>query len=526
MTDSLSIKNRTLLGAVAVLSTLAVLYAGVIGKLVQDWWSDENYSHGLLIPIVIAFILWQERESLDTSVRQGSLPLGLGIVSAALLLLFVGSLGAELFTQRISIIVMAAGIVIYAAGTGMLKKMYVVFLLFLLAVPVPQIIFNKIAMPLQTYASQLAVWGIRLFEVPTVRMGNVIDILPRGSTQTISLEVVEACSGIRSLMTLVTLALVLVFFTRSNSSGKGIFSATDRLRAGLLMLAAVPIAVITNAARVTATGVLTYRYGIGATESTFHDISGWIVYVAALVLLLAANFLLKIGLPKSAEITSKISSIQDQPIRVPRLMPLISTLLLGAAMLTALSLRPEAQLQRSQLAGFPSRIGDWSQKGSEFPFDDSVKAVLRASDQTMREYTLPDGRIANIYVGYYASQKTGSTYHSPQNCLPGAGWVMKDPQVVQVSTPDGVSFAANRYIVENGIYRQVMIYWYQGRGRVEQSEYRDKLNTIVDSVIKGRTDGAMVRVMTDVGNDEAAALTAAKDLSSRVAAELPRYVPN
>src|SRR4051812_12425564 len=118
----------------------------------------------------------------------------------------------------------------------------------------------------------------------------------------------------------------------------------------------------------------------------------------------------------------------------------------------------------------------------------------------MREYVLPDGHQGNIYLGYYNSQRTGATYHSPQNCLPGAGWVMSDPQFINVTAPNGSTFRANRYVIENGTYREVMIYWYQGRGHTEASEYRDKLNTIWDSVTRRRSDGALVRVLVNAGS--------------------------
>jgi exosortase len=179
-----------------------------------------------------------------------------------------------------------------------LQLLVVPFALLLLAIPIPQIIFNRIAFPLQIWASQMAVWGIRVFSVPTVRNGNIIELLPRGATQTISLEVVEACSGIRSLMTLVTLALVLAYFTRlreQDASGGwlGLLRSPDLWRSVILMIAAIPIAVITNAARVTATGVLTFYYGKQATESTWHELSGWLVYVIALCLLILVNFVIR-----------------------------------------------------------------------------------------------------------------------------------------------------------------------------------------------------------------------------------------
>ena len=114
---------------------------------------------------------------------------------------------------------------------------------------------------------------------------------------------------------------------------------------------------------------------------------------------------------------------------------------------------------------------------------------------------------------------------APQNCLPGAGWVMTEPQFIDITTADGRTFKANRYVIQNGIYNEVMIYWYQGRGRTEASEYTDKINTVWDSVTRRRSDGAMVRVMTSVGPDEGAAVKAAVDLSARLGETLNPFVP-
>ena len=202
------INLQTIWKPIAIGAALVFLYATVLVKLGFDWWHDENYSHGLLVPFVVVFIIWNEFNLLKAVPQNRSLVFGGGIIAISLLLLLAGTLGAELFIQRISLIVMLAGIIVFYLGTNLLRFLTVPFLLILFSVPIPQIIFNKIAIPLQFWASQLATWGIRLFEVPSVRKGNVIEILPKGSTQIVALEVVEACSGIRSLMTLVTLALV------------------------------------------------------------------------------------------------------------------------------------------------------------------------------------------------------------------------------------------------------------------------------------------------------------------------------
>ena len=509
--------------AIVVAASVAFLYATVLAKLSRDWWTDENYSHGLLVPFVIGFIVWQMIDLIRSRVEPEKW-LGSATVVGALLMLIAGTLGAELFMQRISLVFMLAGVVVYFFGRRVLMLMAVPFALLLLAIPIPQIVFNRIAFPLQIWASQMAVWGIRLFEVPTLRKGNVIDILPRGSTQTISLEVVEACSGIRSLMTLVTLSLILAYFTRrGDGGGFSNLSKSDLTRALILTMTAIPIAVLTNAARVTGTGVMTYYWGRQATDGAWHDASGWFVYVVALAMLLGLNAVLKRFL--NNESSTAISFDPPMSLRTASAVPLIIAMTVGGVAVNWFATRAEASIQRKELTELPEKLGDWRQRGSEFKFNEQVEGLLKVSDYTMREYSLEDGRIGNIYVGYYASQRGGATYHSPQNCLPGAGWVMKDPQFVEIPQGDGTTFTANRYVIENGIYNEVMIYWYQGRGRTEASEYRDKVNTVLDSVSRRRSDGAMVRVMTSVGQDEPAAITAATDLAAKLAEVLPSYVP-
>jgi EpsI family protein len=204
---------------------------------------------------------------------------------------------------------------------------------------------------------------------------------------------------------------------------------------------------------------------------------------------------------------------------------LLAVLVVGGVFVNWFERRGEAEVERRSLTHIPQRLGEWRQKGDEIRFDRQTESVLRTTDYTMREYYSGDGRQANVYVGYYASQRSGATYHSPQNCLPGAGWVMLEPERIEIRTPAGKTFTANRFIVENGVYKEVLIYWYEGRGRVEASEYRDKVYTVWDSVWRRRSDGAMVRVMTSVGDDESAATNSAIDLSAQLADQLTGFIP-
>jgi exosortase len=270
-------------------------YWGVLARLGRFWWEDENYSHGLLIPFVIGYLLWAERDRLAGIEKRPRVVWGtLGTV-AALAALWVGTAGAELFTQRMSLVVLLVGLVVYFWGWLLLRAVVVPLLLLALAIPVPAILFNKVAFPLQLFASRCAVWAMRLFDIPVLREGNVIELYPLGSTTTKRLEVVEACSGIRSLMTLVTLAVVFAYFTSpSDEEGSGgpRLARYRRLRAVLIVLAAVPIAIITNAARVSGTGVLARFYGTQVADGFFHEFSGWVIYIVAFLLLFAFGWLI------------------------------------------------------------------------------------------------------------------------------------------------------------------------------------------------------------------------------------------
>jgi EpsI family protein len=185
----------------------------------------------------------------------------------------------------------------------------------------------------------------------------------------------------------------------------------------------------------------------------------------------------------------------------------------------------EAHVDRKPLKDFPAQLGQW-QKTKDTTIDDETMKVLRASDYLLRDFQTPNGQAANFYVGYYASQREGASYHSPLNCLPGSGWTLTQPDKVTISLPDGRTFAANKWVIQNGDYKSLMIYWYQGRGRAVASEYWGKVYTVIDSVRLRRSDGAMVRVTVPLGNSESAALDSAKDLSAKAAAALDDYVPN
>jgi exosortase len=290
---------RSLWKPVLIAIALGFVYFSVLRKLGYDWWTDENYSHGLLIPLIIGYILWTDRERLSRVPERPSLLWGGLLVTFAMLGLWVGTAGAELYVQRMSLVLMLVGIVVYFWGFRLLRFLLVPLGLLILAIPIPAIVFNKIAFPLQLFASRCAVWAMRLFDIPVLRQGNVIELMPKGARETRKLEVVEACSGIRSLMTLVTLAVVFAYFTRprkGNGDGGGSLlqgiKSYGLWRSIILVGSAVPIAILTNALRVSGTGVLAHYYGTEVADGFFHSFSGWVVYIVAFLLLFAVGWLL------------------------------------------------------------------------------------------------------------------------------------------------------------------------------------------------------------------------------------------
>jgi exosortase A len=250
-----------------VLVGVLVAYLPVLRKLVYDWGHDDNYSHGFLIVPIALYLIWERREQLAAA-RPAPSIVGLLIAIASLLVLVAGELGSELFLMRVSLIGVLVGTVLFVYGWEHLRVAWFPLAFLLLMIPIPAIIFNQIAFPLQLVASRFGETVLQLWNIPVLREGNVIT-LP--NTQ---LQVAEACSGIRSLISLLTLGIVYGYFTDSRLSVRG-----------AIALGAIPVAILANGLRVAGTGIAAYYYGQEAAEGFFHEFSGWVVFVVSLVMM-------------------------------------------------------------------------------------------------------------------------------------------------------------------------------------------------------------------------------------------------
>lgn len=280
-TDSRAFQKKFLpVGLIAV--GFAVLYWPIFVKLVHDWYYDDNYSHGFLIIPIAVYLAWERRERLMAIPARSSI-FGLVVVMGSIGVLLAGILGSELFLTRISIVGAVVGTVLFMYGWKTLRTLAFPLAFLLLMIPIPAIIFNQIAFPLQLLASRFGEASMSLAGVPVLREGNVLILANT------TLEVAEACSGIRSLVSLLTLAIVLGYF------------ADRRIWVRVLVaISAVPVAVITNGLRVAGTGIAAHQFGPAAAEGFFHEFSGWLVFVAAFALMLGIQQLIARLVPAPA----------------------------------------------------------------------------------------------------------------------------------------------------------------------------------------------------------------------------------
>lgn len=269
-----AITRRALIALAA--GCFVVAYWTIFRELISDWNTDDNYSHGFFIIPLSAFFLWERRADLAAA-RQSWSALGLALVALGILVLFAGLLGADRFLPRISLLMVLTGAVWFVWGWPTLRVAAFPLAFLTLMIPLPALIFNQIAFPLQLLASQAGELVLAGLGIPVLREGNVIILAHT------TLEVAEACSGIRSLISLLTLGIVFAYFTDPRGGVRA-----------FIALSTIPIAIVANAARVAGTGVAAHHYGDAAAQGFFHTFSGWLVFIVAfaLVLIVARGLLL------------------------------------------------------------------------------------------------------------------------------------------------------------------------------------------------------------------------------------------
>jgi len=505
---------------------LGALYYDGLAYLVHKWIVDENYGHGFFVPAISGYLIWQRRDRLRAMSLQGSW-WGVPVILAGLALYFAGTLATLYVLIHLSLWIVLAGLLVAAIGPRGVGAIAFPLCYLLTMIPLPDFLQQGLSAKLQLLSTQLGVGVLQLAGVMAFREGNVIDLGP------IQLQVVEACSGLRYLFPLSSLALLCAYLYR------------DRMwKRAALFLSSIPIAIALNGFRIGVTGFLVDRYGVWVAEGFFHGFSGWLLFVSALAILCGEMWLMSsIGVGGARRsLGGRLwkrpdddASLREAPVAVEarRVNPvapsyLFSVALLIPALLVSAQLphRGETVPARQPFVDFPMRVGGWA--GTTSVMEPEYVDALRFDDYLLADYRAAAGSPVNLYVAYYGSQKAGRSAHSPATCIPGGGWEIASMRQMTIDPQAaGGPLTVNRVVIQKGDQKELVFYWFQQRGRLLANEYLVKLYLLWDAMTRNRTDGALVRLVAAVTpqEGEAAAERRLVSFAGAVRPLLTKYIP-
>ncbi|HET7413532.1 MAG TPA: VPLPA-CTERM-specific exosortase XrtD, partial [Pararhizobium sp.] len=510
------------------------LLAAMAGAVAAFWigfsalakaWSLPEYSHGPLIPILSFFLFLRQLKTVPPSADPADIRWpGFLVTAFALLLATIGNLARIPDIVTYAMIIWIYGILLAGFGWRQGRQFWppVVHLVFML--PLPAFLYWKLSISLQFISSELGVELIRQFGIPVFLDGNIIDL------GVYKLQVAEACSGLRYLFPALSFSYIFAVLYRGPMWHKAV-----------LLLSAAPITIAMNSFRIGAIGVIVDSYGIEHAEGFVHYFEGWVVFTLCVLALFGlARLMQRVGgdrrpLHEALDLdTSGLGAQFMRVLRTPASAALVAAALATAATGAAWHLWPErtaADVSRDPLALFPHELGAWT-AGPMQRLAPEIEAVLKADDYFNAAYASPQmAQPVDFFVAYYSDQAGGAGIHSPEVCIPAGGWEMSriTHRTVPVELADGGTLAlpVNRAVIQKGLQRQLVYYWFEQRGRHLTSDYVVKAATVLDAVTRGRTDGALVRLVTPLGPREAEAAADARlaTFLQEVLPVLPRFVP-
>ena len=443
------------------------------------------------------------------------------MIAAGLALALLGNLVQIDDLVFYALIVWTFGLVLVGFGVrrGLVFWPAVLHLVFML--PLPQFLYWQVSTALQGVSSEVGVALVRAMGVPVFLEGNVIDL------GVYKLQVAEACSGLRYLFPIMSFTYVFAVLYRG--------PVWHRL---VLLLAAVPLAVLMNSLRIGAIGLLVDRFGIGQAEGFLHVFEGWAVFLACIaILFVMAKLMQRLSgdrRPLALALDLDFSGLGAELGRIRGVEPspaLIAAALMTAALSLAFALAPErgaASPARDGFALFPRAIDGWS--GRPAGLDPETETVLGADDYLTAVYAHADAaEPIDLFLSWYRDQTDGSAIHSPAVCLPGAGWEVAAIAPTTVALPGTATgeIRLNRAVIRKGLETRLVYYWFAGRGRTLTNDFAAKLTAMADSLTRGRTDGGLVRLITPVGpGGEAEADARLARFLAATVDRLPRFIPD
>ena len=479
---------------------LGIYYSAFTWLVTHDW-VKEAYSYCWLIPPVVFFLIWLKRDELASLPSKpswaGFLPIAFGIFT-----FWLGELGGEYFTMYVSSWLILVGLCQLHLGWQKLKIIGFPLFFILMMFPVPDFINTRIMLQLRMISSKLGAAMIQVYGLPVARQGNIIDL---GFTK---LQVVDACSGLHSLISLIVLCLLIVYFFKDHIWKRAV-----------LLLSSIPLAIVTNSMRIAMTAILYKYFGGGVAEGFFHKFSGLLIFAICIPVLLIEMKILEKLPPFQSKTTSGSKEIDtttsknnpggnNKKVSKHRLLlqPMFVTavILLGATLAIShiVDFREKIPAKKS-LEQFPLKVGEWN-ADRHLSMAQYFIDVLDLSEYVFINYHNRNDKKVNFYVAYYESQRKGASIHSPATCLPGSGWSFDQSGTVKITNVPGnnSTMEVNRAVMQSGRSRQITYYWFPVRGRILKNAYQLKLYNFWDALTQQRTDGALVRLITSVYEGE------------------------
>ncbi|WP_243695871.1 VPLPA-CTERM-specific exosortase XrtD [Rhodovulum marinum] len=507
---------------------LAVLAAGVffwsgIDALLTAWQLPE-YSHGPLIPVLSALMFLRELKQYppEPGPKSDRWP-GVLLIVFAVLLGALGILSNIGDIVAYGLILWVGGILLVSFGWSTGKHFWPPVLHLVYMLPLPGVLYYKVSTYLQFISSELGVWFLKLLSIPVFLEGNIIDL---GVTK---LHVAEACSGLRYMFPILSFSYIFAVLYQGPKWHKAV-----------LLVSAVPIAIVMNSIRIAVAGIIVQYYGLDWLEGFTHFFEGWVIFLCSIVILFGLARLMLFfhpGRPGLAEaLDLDTTGFAPQLMRLQYLRPstaLIASVGIVLAALAALQAMPERGAvapARESFVLFPRTLGEWRQDGPRQYLTPGVEQNLAADDY--HQVTLAKaGEEASVglFMAWYADQSRGGV-HSPEICLPGAGWEIAWLERTDISGAVGSvqPFNINRAIIQRGETRMMVYYWFQQKHRRIALDYAAKFWLMVDGARTGRTDGALVRLTTPIlrGEPDAAAEARLLEVLSDLEPTLPRFIPD
>lgn len=455
---------------------------------ILDIWNSGDNSYCAVIPFVCGYLFWHDRAKLQMVKAGPSWLLGVLIVLAALILHLLGVQGALGYPIRLSAYLMLVGLLALNLGWSFIRAFIFPILLLFFAIPFPKYLLTRLTFKLQLLSTKIAALFLSTFHYVVYVEGNCIDL---GFTK---LQVVEACSGLRYTLPLLLLAGIY-----------GYLCQRVLWKRITLIIASIPISILVNGMRIAGIGMLTGKIDINLSEGFAHFTAGLIVFVISTALIAGLDRLLNSIFPVPAVASHPIDpgKLETKSLlqffRPKAYLVSICFLLVSVGTISQFTGRSGVIPGRRSLYTLPTRIGQWV--GSLRALDPRTMAVTGASEAITGDYARGGTRIEMLITYYYRQAPGGDAVHSPGGCLLGSGWNFVSNKVVKI---EGISqqsdFRANQVVIQKGSQYMLVNYWYQERGRIMTDDLAERYFLVRDSLVQGRSDGALVRLISPMSS--------------------------